>query len=381
MSDEAATEVDTDVPAFDTSDVGGEAMPDVLERREVVKDRGYSEQTRKLFAEGAKKLKAQLDDGGEDEYEPAVQHEPPVAAGGVSAGASASKATPTPAAAPASDPAAAAVDTRSTAAMELREKAIAEREETLNARETELVARETWRDKFHENRGGTLRDLIKELTGATSDDELKDEIADVISELSETGLGLPIPEAHKLRLESRKAIRTVKQYTAKADKLKAETATQAEQAKAQAEQQQRERQAVEGLALELKPMADKFPHLMSEEDPAGIVWDVIKTKFQREGQPPKWEECAALAEEHFKKKNDAYIAKRRHLLAPTAQAQPAKADVPQGDPQSRRSSTLTNRTTAPVTPTPADDGELDRESRRRRSLGSLAERVKERTAQ
>ncbi len=385
MSDTEATEAaDNDVPAIGADDViGNDIGPSgALEPREVVRDRGYNDSTRKLFAEAAGKLKAQLEDQPDDDLEPAINHEPPVAADGASAGShsTASQATSLPsAAAPASDPVAAVADTRAAAQLELREKAIADREAKLTAREAQHEAREKARERYAEKPGETIRDLIKEWAGVENDDDLRDEIADLITELSAVGLGLPIPDQHKARAESRKALRSVKQYKAELAKLESERSAKAEQAA----QEARERQAVEGLAAELKPLTNKFPHLMAEDDPAGIVWDVIKTKHAREGTVPTWEECAALANDHFKKKHDAYFAKRRHLLAPTAPTAPVPAAAqPQGDPQSRRSSTLTNRSTAPVTATQPvdDDGSMDRDAHRRRSLGRLAGLVKERTA-
>lgn len=381
MSEEASHEAaDLDVPTFDTSDVDLRSVDTgPLMVREVVKDRGYNDSTRKLFAEAAGKLKAQLEDGADDDLEPAIAHEPPAAADGASAAAAALKAPPPSAAAPASDPVAAATGSREAAQLALRQQQLDDRETTLTAREAQLEAREKARERYAEKPGETIRDLIKDWAGIDSDDDLKDEIADLITELSAVGLGLPVPEQHKARAESRKALRSVKQYKAELAKLEAARTTAAEQA----QQEARERMAVEGLAAELKPIASKFPHLMAEDDPAGIVWDVIKQKHKRDNTVPTWEECAELAEQHFKKKNDAYLAKRRHLLAPTAPTAPVVvAATPQGDPQSRRSSTLTNRTTAPVTATqPVDDDvPMDRDAHRRRSLGKLAGIVKERTA-
>ncbi len=147
-----------------------------------------------------------------------------------------------------------------------------------------------------------------------------------------------------------------------------------------AQQEQHERQTIGVLDAELRAAKDKFPNLAAEDDPGAILWAVIKTKHQKEGVVPSWEECARLADEHFKKKSDAWIAKRSHLLAPAAPKAPVVASAPQGDPQSRRSSTLTNNTAAPVQPASSDDDDAhDRDAHRRRSLSSLRGRMKEST--
>lgn len=367
----------TDTPDTGSDTVGEPGEGVALEVRDVVRDRGVKDTTRKLFAKAAESVKAYIDQGeGFDELEPAITDDPPVAAAGASASPSpdasqASKTTPA-AAAPASDPVASAVDSTKAAQVELREREIADREKALADREKAIEARENMRERFLENPAAVLRDLVKEYTGADGDD-LQNELADVITEMSGL-IGAPIPDNVKTRLDAKKALRQAKAYKDTFAKREAELKKQSE-----AQQQQRyEQDTVRALNSELAASKDKFPHLAAEDDPGAILWEVIKTKHAKDGVVPSWEECAALADQHLKKKTDAWIAKRRHLLA-TAAPQPAvTASVPQGDPQSRRSATLTNKTAAPVPPSSSSDDESwDRETHRRGSLAKLRGTMKE----
>lgn len=381
MSDdyEPALEHDTSsIDAADDSIVGdGEGAP--VEAREVVRDRGVKDTTRKLFAEAAKKLKPQLDAGEGDELEPAITDDPPVAAAAAPEASATSGTSPQPAAAaPAPDPVAQTVDTRAAQQLELDRKAFDDERKAFESQRAEWDAKFNIREKYAEDPAGAIVALVKEWTGATSDDEVKDEVADLVSLLSSSSLGAALPEHLKIRIDSKRALRQVKTYKADQAKRDAEAAKKAEAER----QQQQERAAIQTLNRELasESLAKKYPHLAAEDDPGGIVWDVIKTQFARTGVEPAWEEMAALADAHFKKKNEAWAAKRRHLLAPAAQKAPVVASEPQGDPQSRRSSTLTNKTAAPVAPAvDSDDMEIDRDAHRRRSLANLRGRMKEST--
>jgi hypothetical protein len=373
------------VPAIDsgpdTETVGEPSDGVALEPREVVRSRGMKESTRKLFQAAAEKIKPQLESGdGFDDLEPAIAHddEKPVAAAASTAASKQTPASSPAAAAPAQDPVAQVVDARVTAQIEMREKALAEREAELTKRATELEARENGRDRYLDNPGATIRDLIKEWTGASTDDEVKDEIADLITELSNTGLGLPVPEQHKLRLDSRKAIRQVKAY--KAEQAKRELDMQKKARDAEAEQDRRARVSDIERAFGADEIKAKYPHLVVADGGAEALYDAYQLKKTSTGSEPDWEEVAALANEFFKKKHDDWIARRRHLLAPAAPQAPVVASAPQGDPQSRRSSTLTNKTAAPVPPASStDEAGFDRDAHRRRSLHSLRAAMKETT--
>lgn len=377
MSDDYEPALEVPEASIGASDAIGDAEGAALEVREVVRDRGVKETTRKLFADAAKKLKPQLDASEGDELEVAIGNDDqPAAAAGASA-PPVSKQPPPAAAAPASDPVAQAVDTRATAELEIARKAFDDERKAFDAQRAEWETKlAPIRDKYAENPAAAIMALVKEWTGAATDDEVKDELADLITELSSVGLGTSVPEQHKTRMESRRALRQVKAYKAEQAKKDAESAKRAEQQR----QEQTERETVRSLNHELsKPDALKqFPYLAAEDDPGAIVWAVVKTKHQQSGAVPTWEECAKLADEHFKKKSDAWLAKRPHLLAPAAPQALVVESAPQGDPQSRRSSTLTNKTTAPVPPAASSDADgLDRDAHRSRSLGALRQRMKE----
>lgn len=375
MSDDYETALDLPEvnEAAEAEAVGDEGAGAPVEAREIVRDRGVKETTRKLFQAAAAKLKPQLDAGEGDELEPAITDDQPAAAAAASA-AHASKAPPSAAAAPAPDAVAAAVDTTQAAQLELERKAFADERKAFEAQRKEWDDKlAPIRDKYAERPADAIIALVKEWTGAATDDEVKDEIADLITELSSAGLGTSIPDQHKVRMDAKRALRQVKTYKSEQAKRDAESAAKAEAAR----NEMAERNAMHAVARELEAAKDKFPHLAAEDDPGAIVWSVIKTKHQQDGVVPNWEECARLADEHFKKKSDAWFAKRRHLLAPAAPQAPVVPSAPQGDPQSRRSSTLTNKTAAPVAPSTDEVDVVDRDAHRRRSLASLRGRMKE----
>jgi hypothetical protein len=259
----------------------------------------------------------------------------------------------------------------------VREKSLTEREAKLAEREKQLAPH---RERYVDKPALTIRDLVKEWTGAETDDEVKDEVADLITELSDSVLGLPVSAELKNRTESRRAIRQVKSY--KADLSRREQALADE--RAAAEQKQREAAAAAAIGERLRAAAaDKYPHLMAEDEPHAIVWDVIKTKASREPEwQPNWEEAATLANEHFKKVHQGQHQKLSRLFTPAATAAPAQAAQHQGAPQSRGARTLTNAVAAPVTTAPVEpelEGEYDRHAARRKSLGRLQAAIKERT--
>lgn len=371
---------DLDMPAIappDDAGPGTESNP-VAEDAPLYR-RVVSDGTRKLFAKAADALKTQLETEDADET---VAIQPPDATPAAPAGSPAPQgsqgalATPlTPAgAAPAPDAAASRVALQ----LEVRERAIAERESKLVEREKSLEAQGNARDRYLDSSAKTIRELVKEWTGAASDDEVKDEIGDLITELSDSVLGLPVSPELKSRIDSRRAIRQVKSYKADLTKREQKMLEREEEAK----QAAREQAASSALAERLRAVpADKYPHLMAEDDPHAIVWDVIKTKASRDPEwQPNWEEAAKLANDHFQKVHQGQHQKLSRLFTTTAST-PVVAASPQGAAQSRAARTLTNAgTAAPVQPaSPSEDEPYDRGTARRRSLGRLQAALKERT--
>lgn len=374
MSDDA----DLDVPAIGPpdADAPGSSPSNPIYLDESPYRRVLADGTRKLFATAAASLKEQLDAEDSDEE---VAIKPPdeslAAAAGAVAPSPGSPAAPSSPAAAAPAPDAAA--SRAQLQLEVREKSIADREAKLLEREK---ATEPQRERYLDKSATTIRDLVKEWTGAASDDEVKDEIADLITELSDSVLGLPVSSELRSRTESRRAVRQVKSY--KADLTRREQAL--EERRAADEQKQRESAAANAVGAQLQTVAAKYPHLMVRDEPHAIVWDVIKTKASREPTwQPNWEEAAQLANDYYAKEHKTTHDKISRLFAPAATAAPAQAATHQGAPQSRGARTLTNAVAAPVTTSAPveslDDEPYDRQAARRKSLGSLRAAIKERT--
>src|SRR6188474_2987373 len=129
-------------------------------------------------------------------------------------------------------------------AHELRVKALEEREKAIAAREKQ------WPDRTEivERPAAVLSAYLKEVYGVTSDEELKEVLSDVVTDISENVLGIKMPDTVKSGLDSRKAVRTVRAYKAdverreralKEEREAADKAAQDERAKL--DQQQRER--------------------------------------------------------------------------------------------------------------------------------------------
>lgn len=376
-------DIDDDVAAIDDGpdaapETGGDAVgPDEPGHGMTRPHRVVRDSTRKLFASAAQELAKQVEEedefaikveGGDDDEaaaSPAAAPDPAAVAAGVP-----TPAPVVPALSPDADKA------RQTA--ELREKALAEREAALVKREKAADTRDRARERYLDKPASTIRDLIKEWTAAESDDDLKEEVADLITELSADVLGLAVSPDVKLRADSRKAIRTVRAY--KADEVKREAA-KADEQKAHAERQ-RDEHGMHVLSQVLPEAKDdkgthRFPYLMSEDAPHAIVWDVIKTQFAREGVQPDWEAAAKLADDYFRHQARRFYDKRRHLLTPTEAntAPSAVSATHQGGRPSHRPSELTNRATTPVPPVPPQTEEVHGDERRRRSLAKLKQSV------
>lgn len=400
MADDPNTERDDDVAAIEG---GPDDAPETTDREvdTVGPDepghgmnrphRSVRESTRKLFQVAAAELKKQVEEedefaiqveGGDDDTDSGTPTSTDAAAStasttaaGTATAASTSPSQPSAAAPPSvAVPALSPEADKAKQTLELREKALGEREAALVKREQAADTRDKARERYLEKPADTIRDLIKDWTAAESDDDVREEIADLITELSAGVLGLSVSPEVKLRADSRKAIRTVRAY--KADEVKREAARAKEQEKHL--ESQRDETGLRVLSNVLPQAKDdkgthKFPYLMSEDNPHAIVWDVIKTQFAREGVQPDWEAAAKLADDYFRDQARRFYDKRRHLLTPTeANTAPSAATAQhQGGRPSHRPSELTNRTTTPVPPQPNATEEVHGEERRRRSLTKL----------
>lgn len=272
-----------------------------------------------------------------------------------------------------------------TAALEMRESAIAKREQELEARATALASKENGRSSYAQKPADTIRALVKEWTGADGD-ELRDEMADLVTELSASMLGVALPDAHKARAEGRKALRSVNAWKAEA----LEQEAKAKSAREAAEQTALEQRAVTVIHGFIGGAKAKYPHLAAETNAAEIVFDLIKREAAASPNParfvPDWESAAKRANDHFKQRNDEWFAARQPLLVPPA-TKPAPAPAPavqQGERQGVRSSTLTHQdasvTTAPADPPVVavvdDNAPYDREAATKRLFAKYREKLK-----
>lgn len=193
------------------------------------------------------------------------------------------------------------------------------------------------RTAWIERPGATMMEHLRELYGTTDESELKDVLTDLVTEISEQGLGVKLPPDIKTAMESRKAVRAVKAYKAdltreqqRIAEQRAKAEADAKAAREAAEAAANERQALEKVSGLVKQHADSFPFLHEQTDPASIVWEVIKEQHTRApDQPVDWRAAAQLAEDYFKTQAEETVRKAERLrpkLNPTAPATaPARA--------------------------------------------------------
>lgn len=236
------------------------------------------------------------------------------------------------------------------------------REKAISAREAELEPLRSVRDAYLDDRVGAITGLLKEW-GVANDADLKAELADLITDLSATGLGIQVDPQIRARMDSRRALKKIDAYKASASVKEKALAREREElaySQWQAESTAQLQQEIN------KPEAHTaYPYLAVEDNAGRVVLDIIIEAHKRDGSTMKWQDAAKLANDYLKQNADAYLAKRRHLIAPasTPGATPGRPSVqPQGGPQVRRSSSqLTNATAAapqgtPPQPKPGEAG-------------------------
>lgn len=183
-----------------------------------------------------------------------------------------------------------------------------------------------------ERPGATLATWLKDVYGA-SDTEIKDIIEDVVTELSEHALGIQLPSELKGKLESRKAVRSVKAYKADltrqqqqiAEERKAAERTAREEAE-KVDQARREAAAHQQIATALAASKNefKFLHAQVETQPADIVLAVVKEQIAR-GEDPNIKKAAEFADAYFRKQAESIIKESKRLQSLLTPATPAPA--------------------------------------------------------
>lgn len=327
--------------------------------------RSVSEKTRQLFAKAAAALKPQLGEYGDGDMEPALEvdsdpSEPAAApvAGPPSASSHPPAASTAPAAAPTPSLDPGVVEERRKLAgfRDELDKRAAQVEE--QARTGDLAA---LGDRYFADQNGAIVDLLKKWTGATSDDDVKAEVGDLITSLSQM-LGVPLTDATKQALEGKRVLKQAKRELAKVG-----TREQAMNARAQEQETQRQRQMAEraiGQALATPEHTKAFPWIAAEEDGASLIVDVYNHVLKTEGKQINWVEAARRANDQLQKQSTAWHDKRKHLFtaAPAQPAAPAtNATRAPGAAQAIRSTRgITNaQASATTTPPPSNSALVD----------------------
>jgi hypothetical protein len=327
----------------------------------IVRRRGHpaSKQVRELFKKAAADIKRQLGENGDpDDDEDALDYEEPehpapgdkvMPAANAAPPADARQPTPGAQASPAPSQDAEIQKLREelsgrTAELDERERAIEERE-----RASDVAA---FGQQYAETPVSALRELFKRRGIATTDDEWKNEVADLVTDLSGSVLGVPLPPEIKNRIDAKRALRAAKLGR---EQMAAERTALDKQRQAAEADAQRAR-ALDALGKELRQdtHAKAYPWLVATDNPADIVWDVIETAA-RKGEPvPKWTDAAKRANDYLQQQVTQQMKRWGHLLEPQRPngSQPERR---QGDPQVRRSMTPAEATkTVERTPPPGD---------------------------
>lgn len=365
-----------------------------------------SDKVRAMFRDLHKKVVAEGADGFGDELVPMESTDsPPAAAGDAAAGAkpaspapiapstpaavaAASAPPPAPVEPPRPAPAGAAdvaraISEQARVAHEAREKALADREAALAEREKRMPDRTA----LIERPGATLMAYVKDVYGISDDAELKDVLTDIVTELSESGLGVKLPDEIKLKMEGRRALHSIKAYkadlTREQQRLQEQRAAQekaAAEAREAAEHAEAERKAIAKVTELVATTKATHRFLHAQDDPAGIVVEVIREQLKR-GEAADWQAAAKLANDYFRNDTESIVQKAdrlKPLLAPEAPAAPAKAATSPGAAPGPAATPPPKPTTAPADPVDDESSRqpMDRHERRALKARELARKYK-----
>lgn len=357
--------------------------------------RVISDKVREMFKVIA--AKAAAADGVADDLVP-MEHEEP-------ATAPAAVATPAPVAppvaaaprlptAPVLSPAPPAVDV-GRAAMEQAKALQDQRDQQQNARETALAAREKLlpdRTALAERPAEALVSWLKDIHGISTDDDMKVVLTDIVTELSEIGLGVKLPPEVKNGLEARRALRTAKAYgddvKRQREAMLAERTERDKQDAAARDKQDaasREQQAIRQVNELVATTRDthKFLHdadVTGGAEAGAIVVEVIREQLRR-GQQADWKAATDFANNYYRTQAETTVKTAAHLqslllptpAAPAAAAKPATAPGGAPGPAPKPQATPTP-TEAAVND--SDEPVMDRRDRRARDLRAVARKHK-----
>lgn len=257
-------------------------------------------------------------------------------------------------------------NTARAAELDAREQAIAQREQSPDM--------ESLRELYNEKGAPAVVQFLKLITGLDGD-AFKEEVADLVTSLSSSELGVDVPSEIKQRLDIKRAERAIKAM--KADTARREQSEQ--QKKKTAEEAQQRAYLVHLLNEETaKPdVSSQYSHLMLEDNPGEVIMRVHERRM-KEGRDPKaytWKDAAKEANDFLSKQASAWFDKRRHLFsaAPAKGAQPNATAQPTRETAQglRRSPAPPTQKEAPPPVTIVRNGRYDAEAHRRQTKAKV----------
>lgn len=368
---------DDDEPAFTA---GGEPL--VRAGRHPV-----SEKTRELFKKASASVRKQLEEDGDEspfgEYDEGAAPSPKKTGLGTTTVVEVVKDAGKLEVAPQQPPVEPATSSQQSAEAQAYRAQLEARGVELAEREARIAEQERAGDlaqirtTYFEKGAVAVRDMLKGWLGKdATEDDIRQEVADLITDLSVQVLGVEVPSEIRAKMDTKRALRSVKVLKDSISESEAQKAKQAEQER----EVEGRRQAVQLLNQEIKntskDYAKQFPYLMAEDNPGELIYLTAVNQHKKDGTQLHWSEAAKRVNEHLRTQVSAFIDKRKHLIsaAPATAGAPANGqrERPQGDPQGiRRSHTLTNAatgatttTTPPVPDPPVQGGKWSREAHR-----------------
>lgn len=289
------------------------------------------------------------------------------------------------------------VDTAKLKEFEAKEKALATAQEQLSAKEKLLPNLVD----LIEKPGATLANWLKEVYGVTDPEEMKQVIADVTAELSETGLDTKLPSDFKAGLDSRKAMRALRAHKGEIGKAQAALAAEkaalektAAEAKAKSDAEALEADRLGRVQQMIAPALAQYPFLADPEVTEGLQANVIVLKVVEEQDriarqwmeqypghqlpdeyKPNLERAMQHADKYYKAQAEQKVAKAEALKAkikPTvapAVASPGKVVTPGPVAAQKPATQLPVARAEPATDT--DEPIVDRRDRRAAAAKAL----------
>ncbi len=260
---------------------------------------------------------------------------------------------------------------------------VAKLKETYTARMAELDAREqaladqaaasdfgALAEEYTEKGGaGVVVKLLKKFSGLDGD-ALKEEVADLVTALSMSELGVDVPPEVRDRLDRKITSRALKAMKEGLSKREQDAAKQREQA----QETEKRNYAVHLLREELKKPdhSTAYPHLAAEDDPGTLIVELYERRI-KEGRDPKayqWSHAAKEVNDYLEKQASAWFDKRRHLFtaAPGGQGNGAAKQTPTRETtQGQRRSPAKPEQPAPTPVQIVKNGRYDPEAHRRQT--------------